>query len=213
MDYELIYYTAGRTAEVERVLDKNLSPMGLLHSSGAAATTVSELSEALSKSLKKSRLIFVIGGLNNAYDSTDKILSKILVSNDANVFSKRIDGEKNSGYIIRAMGQTIIILPDEPDEVIKILNAGIISDLADTYSLKNPEEDDTDIDSVMQNLDESLSGVQRTRLISAPPKPKLYKRSRKAKVLIGILLALGIILAASAVIVAAVYYIIPYSNQ
>ena len=31
MDYELIYYTAGRTAEVERVLDKNLSQMGLSH--------------------------------------------------------------------------------------------------------------------------------------------------------------------------------------
>ena len=39
MDYELIYYTAGRTAEVERVLDKNLSQMGLSHSAGEAATT------------------------------------------------------------------------------------------------------------------------------------------------------------------------------
>ncbi len=212
MDYELIYYTAGRTAEVERTLDKSLSPMGLSHSSGAAATTTSELAASLSKSLKKSQLIFVIGGLNNGYDSTDKVLSKILVTNDAIVFSKRIDGEKNSGYIIRAVGQTIVILPDDPDETELILKSGIISDLADTYSLKAPDEDKTDIDGVMQNLDESLSGVQRTRLISAPPKPKLYKRSKKAKVIIGIFFALGIVLAVSAAIVAA-YYFIPYSNQ
>lgn len=213
MNYELIYYTAGRTAEVERVLDKTLSPMGLSHLSGEAATTVSELTDALSKSLKKSRLIFVIGGLNNGYDSTDKILSKILVTNDTNVFSKRIDSEKSSGYIIRAIGQTIVILPDEPDEVTKILKAGIVSDLSSTYSLKVPEENNTDIEDVMQNLDESLSGVQRTRLISAPPKPKLYKRSRKTKILIGILFALGIVLAVSAVIVALAYYCIPYLNQ
>ena len=117
MDYELIYYTAGRTAEVERVLDKNLSQMGLSHSAGEAATTTSELANALAKRLKKSQLIFVIGGLNGGYDSTDKVLSKILVTNDSNVFSKRVDGEKNSGYSIRAIGQTIVILPDEPDEV------------------------------------------------------------------------------------------------
>lgn len=213
MDYELIYYTAGRTAEVERVLDKSLSQMGLSHSAGEAATTTSELANALSKSLKKSRLIFVIGGLNNGYDSTDKVLSKILVSNDTNVFSKRVDGDKDSGYIIRAMGQSIVILPDEPEQVTSILNNGIISDLAETYSLKLPEEETSNVEDVMQNLDESLSGVQRTRLISAPPKPKLYKRSRRAKVLIGVLVAVGIVLALSAAAVALAYYVIPYSNS
>lgn len=213
MDYELIYYTAGRTAEVERVLDKNLSQMGLSHSAGEAATTIQELANALAKSLKKSQLIFVIGGLNNGYDSTDKVLSKILVTNDSNVFSKRVDGEKDSGYIIRAIGQTIVILPDEPEEVTRILKNGIISDLAVTYSLKLPEGETTNVDDVMQNLDESLAGVQRTRLISAPPKPKLYKRSRKAKAIIGILLALGIVLTISAVAVAAIYYFIPYSTN
>lgn len=211
MDYELIYYTAGRTAEVERVLDKSLSQMGLSHSAGEAATTTSELANALAKSLKKSRLIFVIGGLNNGYDSTDKVLSKILVTNDSNVFSKRVDGDEGSGYIIRAMGQTIVILPDEPDKAASILKNGIISDLAATYSLRLPEEETTNVDDIMQNLDESLSGVQRTRLISAPPKPKLYKRSRKAKAIIGILIALGIVLSLSAAAIAAIYYFIPYS--
>lgn len=213
MDYELIYYTAGRTAEVERVLDKNLSQMGLSHSAGEAATTTSELANALAKKLKKSQLIFVIGGLNNGYDSTDKILSKILVTNDSNVFSKRVDGEKNSGYIIRAIGQTIVILPDEPDEVSNILKNGIISDLAITYSLKTPKEETNNVDDIMQNLDESLSGVQRVRLISAPTKPKLYKRSRRAKVIIGVLIALGAVLAISATAVAAIYYFIPYSTN
>lgn len=213
MDYELIYYTAGKTAEVERVLDKNLSQMGLSHSAGEAATTTSELANALAKSLKKSQLIFVIGGLNNGYDSTDKVLSKILVTNDSNVFSKRVDGEKNSGYIIRAIGQTIVILPDEPDEVSNILKNGIISDLAITYSLKAPKEEADNVEDIMQNLDESLSGVRRTRLISAPPKPKLYKRSRRAKVIIGILIALGAILAISAAVIAVIYYFIPYSTN
>ncbi len=213
MDYELIYYTAGRTAEVERVLDKNLSQMGLSHSAGEAATTTSELANALAKKLKKSQLIFVIGGLNNGYDSTDKILSKILVTNDSNVFSKRVDGEKNSGYIIRAIGQTIVILPDEPDEVSNILKNGIISDLAITYSLKTPKEETNNVDDIMQNLDESLSGVQRVRLISAPPKPKFYKRSRRAKVIIGVLIALGAVLAIAATAVAAIYYFIPYSTN
>lgn len=213
MDYELIYYTAGRTAEVERVLDKNLSQMGLSHSAGEAATTTSELANALAKKLKKSQLIFVIGGLNNGYDSTDKVLSKILLTNDSNVFSKRVDGEKNSGYIIRAIGQTIVILPDEPDEVSNILKNGIISDLAITYSLKTPKEETNNVDDIMQNLDESLSGVQRVRLISAPPKPKLYKRSRRAKVIIGVLIALGAVLAITATAVAAIYYFIPYSTN
>lgn len=212
MDYELIYYTAGRTAEVERVLDKNLSQMGLSHSAGEAATTTSELANALAKKLKKSQLIFVIGGLNNGYDSTDKVLSKILLTNDSNVFSKRVDGEKNSGYIIRAIGQTIVILPDEPDEVSNILKRNY-TDLAITYSLKTPKEETNNVDDIMQNLDESLSGVQRVRLISAPPKPKLYKRSRRAKVIIGVLIALGAVLAIAATAVAAIYYFIPYSTN
>lgn len=212
MDYELIYYTAGRTAETERVLDKKLSPLELSHSAGTAATNRSELAEALTKSLKKSRLIFVIGGLNDGYDSTDKVLSKILVSNDVNVFSKRIDGENTSGYIIRSKEQTIVVLPDDPGETECMLCNGIITDLAETYSLNIPKEEETDIENVMTKLDEELSGVNRVRLISAPPKPKLYKRSRRAKTIIGILFGVGIAMAATAVILALIYYILPYTN-
>lgn len=212
MDYELIYYTAGRTAETERILDKKLSTLGLSHSAGAAATNKSELADALAKSLKKSRLIFVIGGLNNGYDSTDKVLSKILVSDDVNVFSKRIDGENTSGYIIRAKTQTIVVLPDNPEETEFMLNNGVISDLAETYSLIIPDMESVDIEGVITRLDEELSGVNRVRLISAPPKPKLYKRSRRAKAIIGVLLCTGIALAITTVILTLIYYILPYAN-
>lgn len=212
MDYELIYYTAGRTAEMEHILDKKLSPIGLSHSAGEAATNKSELADALARGLKKSRIIFVIGGLNNGYDSTDKVLSKILISNDAEVSSKRVDGDKNSGYIIESDNQTIVVLPDNPDESENMLDSGIIPELIRIYSLKVVEEEKTDIDGIMTKLDEELSGTQRVRLISAPPKPKLYKRSRRAKALIGILFASGAALAVTAFILVLIYYILPFAN-
>ncbi len=212
MDYELIYYTSGRTAETERVLDKELSPLGLIHSAGAAATDKSELADILEKGLRKSRLIFVIGGLNDGYDSTDKVLSKILVSNDESVSSKRIDGENTSGYIIRSKEQTIVVLPDDPEETERMLQGGVISELAEVYSLTVPEKKPSDIDNVMKKLDDELSQVDRVRLISAPPKPKLYKRSPRAKVIIGILITVGISAAIAAGVLALIYYILPYTT-
>lgn len=212
MDYELIYYTSGRTAEMERVLEKALSPIGLSQSMGTAATDKSELADVLSKGLKKSLLIFVIGGLNDGYDSTDKVLSKILVSNDENVSIKRIDGEKTSGYIIRSNEQIIVALPDEPEETDIILHGGIISELSETYSLTTEEEKAEDIGDVITKLDKELSQTDRVRLVSAPPKPRLYKRSRRAKIIIGILLTVGISAAIAAGILTLIYYILPYTS-
>lgn len=209
MKYELIYYVAGKTAESEKRLSKLLSPLGLEENNATAATTKAELIKALSDCVTKSKLIIILGGLDNGDESTDKVISEILKSGAEIKTNKIVNKDGKDGYIIQSPEQILILLSDNPNQIEAMMSETIIDILCSSFSLTKPKDNTPPIEKITDELDEDLQKITRTRLVSAPPKPKLYKRSKGAKLAIRICCGIGCALAVVALTLCAVYYIMP----
>lgn len=200
MKYEIIFYHSGKTAQIEKTVNSELESSELELSLSSAAVTPEELAEELKKSLKRTDLVFVVGGLDGGEQSTDNVLSIILSSNGSEVRSEKlVDDEKNTSYLLKCKNQTIVVFPDDIEFIEKMLRAKIILELRKKYSLKYEEGERPQMDKITKELDSQLSGMNRVRTSigisnDSPPRNtegnKILKRMKTAVI---ILLALGCI--------------------
>lgn len=196
MNYEVLFYHSGRTAEIERLLEKKLGSTGLVRRASSAATEPEELPAQLSESLRASGIVFIIGGMDGSRYSTEKILSAVLKSSGGGITSDRlIDEEENTGYILRAEKQMIVLLPDNTQAVENMLDYHIIEELKKAYSLTSEEEKKPEIGEIAQRLDGQLSEMKNTRTGIFSPKPTVSSPKQPDR-----LSMIAIILAAAAVI-------------
>ena len=108
MKYEIIFYHSGKTAQIEKTVNSELESSELELSLSSAAVTPEELAEELKKSLKRTDLVFVVGGLDGGEQSTDNVLSIILSSNGSEVRSEKlVDDEKNTSYLLKCKNQIL----------------------------------------------------------------------------------------------------------
>ncbi len=201
MNYDIIFYHSGRTSETEKLLNKKLSPYKAERAASVAAMTPKDLAKELEASLGRTRLVFIIGGLDGGRQSTDTILSSILSSDSGMTSEKLIDNDDNISYMIKSEDRTIAVLPDEPEVISEMLDKRIISELRKRYSLTSEKDDTPSIESVVSELDRQLSGMDRTRTSFGFEAMRREKKSLdRLKILITALFAAGIALAVISII-------------
>lgn len=208
LDYEIIFYHSGKTAEIERTINLQLSQIEMNMLQSFAATTPTELAQMLGQSLERVDAVIIVGGLDGGKQSTDNVLSTILSTNGLKMESNKIvDDKGNIAYIIRCLEQTIIVFPDETSVIASMLKMKISALLAEIYKLKVKKSSGPSIESVTKELDRQLSDISKTRTKLPYGNEKKIKQSgslRKLKIAITVLAALA---AVQLVTAACLYYI------
>lgn len=192
MQCELVFYVAHKTGHNHGIFNKKLSNTELKVTKTMVATSPVDLGEQLKASLKRSNLIFIIGGLLRS-DETNivDILSKSLESNSkGKINCKRIENANGScdGYIVESGMQMIVMLPDSPEELNAMAGSVLMRYISDFYGLKYYPKKGTKADfeikhisdanafyntissHTAQNSDKSASDDSPADLISKQPK-------------------------------------------
>ncbi len=201
MKYEIVFYHSRKTSETERLLARKLKPLGAECSRTVAAVSPEELAEMLGESLRGSKLVFVIGGLDEGNQSTDRILSLILSAKSDTLHSEKLlDDDDNIGYRLWAKGQTIVVFPDEPEIMETMLNKYILQTLQKDYELTQESSDMPSMESVADELKEQLSKMDSHRtFVGNQAMMQEEKALKRQKWLMIALAAAGVLLLAASV--------------
>ncbi len=202
MNYEIIFYHSGKTAELEKILADALEGLGLKQGGGYAAADPEELAAILSGVLKKRRLIFIIGGLDGGCQSTDEILEKVLVPKEESALRDVVLG--GEGRLICCSKQTLVMLPDSATEVRGILQK-LKEQLAGIYELEEEERPVAEIENVAEELDKELSSSRRERV--TPTGMTAEKRNRSQLAALKATIAVLLVLAAAQLAAASYLFI------
>ena len=192
MEYEIIFYHSEKTAELERMLSRRLSALSLRQSDASAASSPEELSVTLSAALKRSSVIFIIGGIDGGIQSTDRVMEKLLRPKKGRSADKHDLG--NGASLTESSGQCIVLLPDSEKD-----NEAIIPDvmklLQEIYDLKKKEEDIVDQEKIAEELDRELSQNRRVRVSPSGGTAEKHTKSRlgalRATIAVLVLLAVA----------------------
>ncbi|MEE3440110.1 MULTISPECIES: hypothetical protein [Ruminococcus] len=137
MKCDLIFYLAKKTALCEKKIKELFATTIYQLNSVTASTTPDSLGMQLTDALNCVNLIFVVGGLrDNDVRAISNVLSKALANSSTNIIPKRLKNEVGDfdGYILRSGKQTIICIPDNPEEIENMLNENMFNYLNRIYS-------------------------------------------------------------------------------
>lgn len=137
MKCDLIFYLAKKTALCEKKIKELFVTTVYQLNSVTASTTPDSLGMQLTDALDCVNLIFVVGGLrDNDVRAISNVLSKALANSSTNIIPKRLKNEVGDfdGYILRSGKQTIICIPDNPEEIENMLNENMFNYLNRIYS-------------------------------------------------------------------------------
>lgn len=137
MKCDLIFYLANKTALCEKKIKELFVTTVYQLNSVTASTTPDSLGMQLTDALNCVNLIFVVGGLrDNDVRAISNVLSKALANSSTNIIPKRLKNEVGDfdGYILRSGKQTIICIPDNPEEIENMLNENMFNYLNRIYS-------------------------------------------------------------------------------
>ena len=206
MNYEIIFYHSGNTAETERLIDKSFGNLKLKKRATEAAVSPEELVASLRKALKKTDIVVIIGGLDGGGQSTDLILSSILSAKGSGLDCERlVDDDDNISYMIGAGKQNILVFPDETEVIGTMLEMRIKDRLKKQYSLKEESEDIPSFESVKNDLERQLQGQDK---IKSGYAEQYYRKEKaelnKLRIFIAAAAALGVLLSAAGIIILAV---------
>ena len=202
MNYDIIFYHSGKTAELERVLSMALEGMGLQQRGAEAAADPVELFDTLSGVLKKRKLIFIIGGMDGGIQSTDSVLSDVLTDKNGKKPAAKPVG--NDGRMLRSSDQTIILLPDYSEEIGKLMPE-LKEKLGEIYKLSDETVEPPEIEKVADELDNELSKSKRERVAAVGMTAE--KRSRRQLDAIKAAIAVLLVLAAAQLAVASYIFL------
>ena len=137
MKCDLIFYLAKKTALCEKKIKELFVTTVYQLNSVTASTTPDSLGMQLTDALNCVNLIVVVGGLrDNDVRAISNVLSKALANSSTNIIPKRLKNEVGDfdGYILRSGKQTIICIPDNPEEIENMLNENMLNYLNRIYS-------------------------------------------------------------------------------
>lgn len=192
MNCSIIYYIAYKTGYIQRNLNKKINTVKDLNiTSTVAAVSAEDLSEKVKTSLETSDLLIVVGGLSASSErNVMTVLSDYFNANAMEVtFNKKVvnpDGGKD-GYLIKSGSKYIAVLPDEPEEINKMVGSELMKNIDITP--------DTAVD---------MPEPVRTHSVVFAPEPdysldKLRKK-RTPNILLTVSLTMGIIIVLAAAI-------------
>lgn len=210
MKCELIFYLAGRTGQLEDLLQECLSGLGIGLAEVTAATNEEELAAAVGKGVSRRNLLLIAGGLSKPDDQNtarqmSKLLSLPLSSVNPPVFRNGISlsaGENRpGGFFLESGRQSLLLLPDDPDVVEALLDRQALTLLQKKYGLSSerreePERRARELQEEIQESEQALGGAvhsQAPKSFGAAPCGK-KKGSKKA---LWLLLVLAVIVLAA----------------
>ncbi|MFQ9195906.1 MAG: hypothetical protein ACLR30_02515 [[Clostridium] leptum] len=120
MKCELIFYLAGRTGQLEELLEELLGGLGVIIAEVTAATSPEELAAALEKGVSRRNLLLVVGGLSrpderNAARQAAAFVAASVQREPAGVPKRRFLTADHGpeGFFWKAGGSPLL-LPDDP---------------------------------------------------------------------------------------------------
>lgn len=137
MKCDLIFYLAKKTALCQKKLKHVLQERDYELNTITAATTPHSLGMQLNEDLACVNLVIITGGLKeNDVRSISNVFSKALANSSTDIVPKRLKNENGTdGYILRSGRQTIICLPDDPQQIEEMLNTALLNYLDRVYTL------------------------------------------------------------------------------
>ena len=130
MKCELIFYLAGRTGQLEELLEELLGGLGVI---------IAEV-----KGVSRRNLLLVVGGLSrpderNAARQAAKLLSQPLSSVNPPVFRNGVsltaDHGRPEGFFLESGRQSLLLLPDDPGAVEALFDRQVTELLQKKYGL------------------------------------------------------------------------------
>lgn len=194
MKFEIIFYRSGKTAAMQQEAEKLFEPYGINISGASAASDPTELAQKLSVSLKRRKLIVIIGGVDGTSQSTEKIISEILQpkNNKKGADIRCISKKDCKAYYLISGSQMIMIMPDE---------AGIADNIgSDTgtlmkkhFGLEGEQVITHDISQVNKEISSDISITKRTPVVPSGSTAEGRNREKLnlLKILMIIMLAIG----------------------
>lgn len=172
MNTELIFYVSRRTGESEEALNQGLSAIGIDAVSSSATIKPADLCYALSGALSRVDLVFIIGGLSKQdTNSTPSVLTKALgvdfgtaVEQGGPVLLLKNAEGTAGGYILESGSQSIILLPDDPEQIALLCRQTVLGYLKSKYTLT----EDSRRGEIVQNLELLEQRLQEEPLIETP---------------------------------------------
>lgn len=137
MKCDVIFYLAKKTAICEKKLKELFADRQYELNTVTAATTPQSLGMQIGEDLNCVNLLFVIGGLrDDDVRGITNVLSKALANSSKDIIPKKIKNEVGlfDGYILRSGRQTIICVPDNPEEMEAMINEVMLNYLDRVYS-------------------------------------------------------------------------------
>lgn len=134
MNCGIIYYSARKTSFCEKALKRSFADWGLNLSSAAFATKKEDFGNALMKSFEQNDTVFTVGGLEfDDSRSIRDIVSQAAAASHPALCRKLKNEQGDDGFLIRAGGQILVMLPDEPEQITEIMN-GVLAAYIRQYS-------------------------------------------------------------------------------
>ena len=203
MKCELIFYLAGRTGQLEELLEELLGGLGVIIAEVTAATSPEELAAALEKGVSR----------RNPARQAAKLLSQPLSSVNPPVFRNGVsltaDHGRPEGFFLESGRQSLLLLPDDPGAVEALFDRQVTELLQKKYGLslavgrleqrKDPQRRARELQEEIKRSEEAAGAAARpaseTAFGAAPGKPSAKKGKNSKKALPAFLLLLVLALA------------------
>lgn len=126
MDCRILFYSARKTSLCERAVKTRFTELNLSLAGVSFAVDGLELGKQLSTAFSSCNLVFVIGGLNlDDSRGIKSIISNVLSDSVVDESHKLHNSKGKDGYVIRAGQQLLVLLPDNPDQIIEIMQGPV----------------------------------------------------------------------------------------
>ena len=123
MDCSVIYYSARKTSLCEKALRRGTASMGLRLASSCFATDAKSLGDRLREAFSRGRVCLVAGGLGfSDHRALSRILSNAAARSQPDLLRRLPNEDGDDGYLLRAGDMLLVLLPDEPDQLERLLS-------------------------------------------------------------------------------------------
>ncbi|HIR03497.1 MAG: hypothetical protein U0M23_07520 [Acutalibacteraceae bacterium] len=132
MKCTLIFYMAHQTGYCEMALTRCLEERPIAVASVQTAFSAQMLGELLNTSLRKTPLVFIVGGLSRKdHDNLADVLSRGLQTMDPLPRVQKLANAAGGpdGYLLQTGKQAVVALPDDPRQISHMLDATLFSQL------------------------------------------------------------------------------------
>lgn len=155
MDAHLIFYCANQVYNNEDAITNGLKRAKVNISNINAVFTDEELAESVKKSISKTKILLICLNISKDKDNVKEIISNALQDDYSIKSDKKIS---LGGDILQGKKSTIILLPDNPEDIAKISEDDLLGYISRSCKIRLTSQQDNDdiTDTLIKNINDSL---------------------------------------------------------